>query len=63
LIAAGEDEIEADGSVCLQGEVAFVTEEMEFRPHDGQMVQTIKTTVLDDNGTTSSKAVSAHAIN
>ena len=63
MISAGEDVIEAVGSISIGGDIAYVAEEMEFRQDDGQMVETIKTTILDENGTTCSETVSAHKIN
>lgn len=61
LIPAGEEMIE-QGEQLLR-DIAYVSEEMEFRHSDTHLVETVETTTLDENGLSSETTVAVHPVN
>lgn len=60
LIADGQDFVAAD--VNSTTDLAYVTEEMDFRQSDTQMVETVETTTLDASGRRTSVSVKVHGV-
>lgn len=63
LILECQDVITVANTMRVQRDVGIVAEDVEFRQDTDRMVETVRTTVLDDHGTTSSQTISVHPVN